>query len=166
MIFGGMVRIVRVGNDQQLATFRRLLRQYQEELPEDLRVLHLDAEIAGLTDRYAAGAMLMAEREDGSPVGCVVLHRSSDEDAEIKRLWVDPTARGLGAGRALVQAVIDLARMGGYRRVILDTHAGRLVAAYNLYRSMGFTECEPYGDADYACPTFLALPLHEEPATS
>lgn len=158
-MFFGMAEIVAVGTDRQrLETFERLIREYQAWLPADLRVPNLEDEICELIERYGAGALLLAY--DGElPAGCVVLSQRDAQTAEIKRLYVVPAARGSGIGRALVVAAIERARAGGHRRVVLDTHRSRLEAAYGLYRAMGFEECEAYGEADYACPTFLALSL-------
>ena len=43
--------------------------------------------------------------------------------------------------------------------VVLDTHAERLPAAYGLYLSLGFSDCDAYGTVDYACPTYMELRL-------
>ena len=158
-MFFGMAEILSVGSDRQrLETFERLIREYQAWLPADLRVPDLEEEIEQLTERYGADALLLAY-DEGRPAGCVVLSRRDAQTAEIKRLYVVPSARGSGIGRALVEAAIGLARSAGRRRIVLDTHRSRLEAAYGLYRALGFEECEAYGEADYACPTFLALSL-------
>jgi GNAT superfamily N-acetyltransferase len=154
-----MVEIVQVGSDAgRLGLFRRLLLDYQAGLIPELRVPNLEREICELPQRYREGALLLAF-QGAEPIGCVVLHRLDPRTAELKRLYVAPAARKAGAGRALSQAVIALARERGYGRLVLDTHRGELPAAYALYRSLGFVECEAYGEADYACPTFLELLL-------
>lgn len=158
-MFFGMAEILSVGADgQRLETFETLIREYQAWLPADLRVPNLEEEIEELNERYGAGDLLLAY-EGGRAAGCVVLSRRDAATAEIKRLYVVPAARGTGIGRALVNAAIERAREAGLRRVVLDTHRSRLEAAYGLYRALGFEECEAYGEADYACPTFLALSL-------
>ena len=158
MIFG-MVEIVSVGSDpRRLETFERLIYEYQAWLPEDLRVPDLDEEMRHLTERYGADSLLLAY-EGNKALGCVVLCRRDEQTAEIKRLYVDPAARGKGAGRGLVEAAIARARAAGHRRIVLDTHRSRLEAAYSLYRALGFKECDAYDEASYACPTFLALDL-------
>jgi len=155
----GMAEVVSVGADRQrLQAFERLVREYQAWLPEDLRVASLEDEIAQLIDRYGGESLLLGYVGDRA-AGCVVLHRRDPETAEIKRLYVAPAARGSGLGRALARAAIERAREAGMKRIVLDTHRSRLEAAYGLYRALGFRECEPYGEADYACPTFLALSL-------
>jgi GNAT superfamily N-acetyltransferase len=154
-----MAEIVSVGSDRQrLESFEHLICEYQAWLPEDLRVADLEEEVRHLTERYGAEGLLLAY-EGVRAVGCVVLCRRDAETAEIKRLYVVPSARGSGVGRALAEEAIARARTAGHRRIVLDTHRSRLEAAYALYRALGFEECAAYGTADYACPTFLSLEL-------
>ncbi|NMO03881.1 GNAT family N-acetyltransferase [Gordonia sp. TBRC 11910] len=69
--------------------------------------------------------------------------------AEIKRMWVDPTARGLGLARRLLGVAEDFIATSGRTAVVLDTHAS-LVEAIALYRSCGYAETTPYNDNPYA----------------
>lgn len=57
-------------------------------------------------------------------------------DCELEDLFVREEARGQGLGKALVQAVLDLARERGCRRVQLDVNEAN--RALELYRSFGF----------------------------
>jgi ribosomal protein S18 acetylase RimI-like enzyme len=52
-------------------------------------------------------------------------------------LWVDPSARRMGAGSALTDAVVDLARAAGAIRLLLDVADGN-AAAVALYEARGF----------------------------
>lgn len=60
---------------------------------------------------------------------------------ELAKLAVSPEAQGLGAGRALCEAVIDAARADGCKRLFLESNTG-LRPAIHLYRSLGFQEVE------------------------
>ncbi|TVY44079.1 Acetyltransferase [Lachnellula subtilissima] len=62
---------------------------------------------------------------------------------EVKRLFLTPASRGLGIGRALVEAVIAEAEKLGYEEMKLDT-LPRMVGAMKLYESVGFVETEGY----------------------
>lgn len=67
---------------------------------------------------------------------------------EVKRLYVPAVFQGLGIGRRkLVSALIAEARVRGYRRMRLDTHAPTMAKAIELYRRIGFVEIEPPPDA-------------------
>jgi putative acetyltransferase len=154
------IAAVAPGDAAALNEFRGLLVAYQENLPVDLRVPDLETELRTLPERYAApaGALLIAY--DGTDaIGCVAVKALDGRTAEIKRLYVVPSARRAGAGRALMEAAITFAREGGYARVVLDTQADHLAGAYRLYLSLGFVACDQYGPAEYANPTFMELVL-------
>ena len=99
--------------------------------------------------RPPRGAFLMAS-VDGDPVACGSLKTSAPGTAWIKRMWVASSARGLGLGRRMLDALEQQARELGLTIVQLETNR-RLVEAIQLYRSAGYVEvapfnAEPYGD--------------------
>ena len=57
----------------------------------------------------------------GKPVGCVGVRPVSDGACEMKRLYVEPVARGHGVGHTLALAAIRGAKELGYKRILLDT---------------------------------------------
>jgi GNAT superfamily N-acetyltransferase len=101
---------------------------------------------------------------DGQPAGRVALRRFDARSCEMKRMFVDPSFQGRGAGRALAERLIGEARTSGYSRMLLDT--GFLqVEAQNLYRSLGFTEIAPYyavSDTVRRGALFMELQLSDE----
>lgn len=55
--------------------------------------------------------------------------------------------RRRGAGRAILNHIIRVARERGYERLYLETGAPEaFVPARTLYASHGFTPCGPFGD--------------------
>ncbi|KIC48955.1 GNAT family N-acetyltransferase [Tateyamaria sp. ANG-S1] len=106
------------------------------------------------------GDILLAEME-GTVVGCAMYYPLAlDGVTEIKRVYVDPSARGTGAGRKLIETTMAHARADGYTRMVLDTME-RLTEAIALYERLGFKPCDPYYDVP---PAFLPhLRYYEHP---
>ncbi len=85
-----------------------------------------------------AGELLLARDIHGEPLGCVGLRPlPPDGCCEMKRLYVSPLGRGLGLGRALIDAIIGEARRIGYREIRLDT-LPTMVGAISFYKKAGF----------------------------
>lgn len=93
--------------------------------------------------------MFLLARDASGPVGCVAVRRLDDGDCELKRMYVDPAARGRGIGRGLVAAAERTALEFGATTLKMDTRAD-LVEARTLYTSCGFSEIPAYNDAWYA----------------
>lgn len=137
-----------------LDAVRGLLGTYRDEfgptVRENLRLQNFDAELDALPGRYTgpAGALLLAT-VDARPAGCVALRDLGGGVCEMKRLYIDPSARSLGLGKRLVAAILDRAEALGYRRMVLDS-TPEMSRAVALYRSFGFEEVEPYGESSHA----------------
>jgi ribosomal protein S18 acetylase RimI-like enzyme len=140
-----MLRVEPALTPAEIGVARGLFEEYAGTLGVDLCFQDFAGELAQLPGAYAApaGALLLA-REGGQYLGCVALRPLREaRAAELKRLYVRPSGRGRGAGRALTEAVLARARAAGYRLVRLDTLAG-MDAAQALYRELGFREIAPY----------------------
>jgi putative acetyltransferase len=92
----------------------------------------------------SAGAVCLLARLDGHPVGCVALGSLEDGIGEVKRMYVDPGARGHRIGRLLLERVEELAAARGHRLMRLETGTEQ-PEALQLYRSAGWREIPCYG---------------------
>jgi DNA-binding MarR family transcriptional regulator/N-acetylglutamate synthase-like GNAT family acetyltransferase len=149
-----------------MATVDRLLtRGLVEIAPEDPHSADaaacLDAYFAEIDERFETGfvfdeaepfdvadmvepeGLLLLARLDGRPVGCGALHLFPDGVADVKRMWVDPTARGLGLGRRLLDELEAEARRRGVRLLRLETNRV-LVEAIAMYRAAGFEQVDAF----------------------
>jgi ribosomal protein S18 acetylase RimI-like enzyme len=105
--------------------------------------LRLIQDVPGRVDRTT----VLVAVQDGRILGSVTLEEDGvvgDDDPEpeedashVRMLGVDPAARGMGVGRALMEASIERARARGKRFVTLRT-TELMEAASGLYASMGF----------------------------
>lgn len=85
----------------------------------------------------------------GTPIGCGGLKFHNEHPADLKRMWVAETARGLGVGRRLLTELEQRASEGGAGVVLLETNKS-LTEAINLYRTTGYTEIPSFNDEPYA----------------
>lgn len=144
---------------QDLRLARALFEEYAAWLNEDLCFQGFAQELATLPGAYAPprGRLLLAG-VPGDAFGCIGLRPLEDGVGEIKRLYVQPRARGASWGRRLAELVIDEARGIGYRELKLDTLA-RMASARRLYDSLGFAECAPYYVNPLGSPVYMSLAL-------
>jgi len=78
----------------------------------------------------------IAER-NGQIVGSVFVVAKSKRVAKLRLLLVEPSARGLGIGKRLVNEVVEFSRAAGYGKVVLWTQS-ELIAARAIYHAAGF----------------------------
>jgi DNA-binding MarR family transcriptional regulator/GNAT superfamily N-acetyltransferase len=127
------------------------LQQYFAELDRRFDIgfdpaLSLSAQLDEM--RPPAGVFLLATLRDEA-IGCGALKFHGDDPTELKRMWVAPSARGLGVGRRLLAELEARAVANGSTIVRLETNRS-LTEAIALYRSAGYREVDAFNDERYA----------------
>jgi DNA-binding MarR family transcriptional regulator/GNAT superfamily N-acetyltransferase len=95
-----------------------------------------------------AGLLLLAQIHEET-IGCGALKFHGTGPAELKRMWVAASARGLGVGRRILTELELHARQRGITVIRLETNR-RLTEAIHLYRSAGYAEVPAFNDEPYA----------------
>ena len=116
-----------------------LANMYELSPPE--QVFALD-----LSELRTADITFWSVWDGGNLIGCGALKALSPAHGEVKSMRTPAAARKLGAGRAVLEHIIAVARQRGYAKLSLETgtHAA-FEPAHALYRSRGFTVCGPFG---------------------
>lgn len=125
---------------------RRLLEAYLQEIAErfDVRIEQRGSASAGAGLAPPEGRFLVL-RVGGAARGCGGVRTIAPGVGEVKRMWIEPGARGSGLGRRLLTALEVAAVDLGHRELRLDTHVA-LGSAMGLYRAAGYREVPPYND--------------------
>lgn len=139
---------------------RELFQEYAQSLGVNLCFQNFEQELAGLPGHYAQpdGRLLLAEYEL-QLAGCVALHKWEDGICEMKRLYLRPSFRGKGLGRAIAEKIITDARSIGYRRMRLDTIEPLMKDAVEMYRKLGFREIAAYRPNPIVGAMYMELQL-------
>ena len=120
--------------------------------PESVYALDLNA----LMQPHVKFAVVRDSVGTAAGCGAVVL---TPEYGEIKRMYVQPSCRGQGAAKRLLDKLEDAARGAGVARMVLETGPAQ-PEALGLYERHGFTRCGPYGDyGDDPLSVFMHKPL-------
>lgn len=134
-------------SDESQACIRAYFRELQERIEGGFDpALTVSAHPEELVP--PSGWFLIA-RLDGEPVGCGGIKVTGAGVGEIKRMWIAPSARGLGLAKRLLQALEIRAADAGLDVLQLDTNRN-LLEARALYARNGYAEIARYNDNPYA----------------
>ena len=90
---------------------------------------------------------LMLAFMDNNACGIGCLKSINQEIGEVKRMYVNPSFRKIGASRAILQSIIQAAKETGYKKLRLDSPKF-MEAAHSLYRSFGFKDIPVYPEVE------------------
>jgi putative acetyltransferase len=159
-----ILRPIRPADDAAIAaTIRAVMTEHGASGPgfaiHDDEVDHMSRAYAGADARY-----YVVEHDGAVRGGGGFARLAGTEPAvatcELRKMYFQPPARGLGLGRALLELLLADMRAAGYRRCYLET-TRQMLAAQRLYRAAGFAPlCGPVGaTGHHGCDTFYARDL-------
>ncbi len=97
-------------------------------------------------EELSAGAnRLFAVKVDGKLMGCGGIRIAGRDYAEIKRIYVDPSSRGLGLAKAILNRLESESRSLGLLEMKLETGTSQ-PEAIRLFERCGYTQCPVFGD--------------------
>lgn len=146
-----MLQIIRVRTEADADDVRQLVAEYfdwlRDRYREDAAIItaywtkqDMPSQLRNLLALFAPPkADCLLARLNGAPVGVVMTKANSGDLCEMNRMFVRPTARGHGVGRALVSELLVVAKGLGYKRMMLAAGPHH-TEALALYRSLGFTD--------------------------
>jgi len=154
-----MIEYLHATSDEHYAAVATLFREYSEWLGIDLGFQKFEKELENLQQMYGlpvGGIILVKENE--AFIACAGIRKIEVATAELKRMYIRSSHRGLGIGRQLLAEAIELAKQCGYERIRLDTLSS-MQPAMQLYKSAGFKEIPAYYHNPHATAVFFEKEL-------
>lgn len=131
------IRTFRAGDLLMLAARQSILYEEEYGWGRPMEVLQGEVVTAFLRDFKPRREQCWIAERAGLMAGSVLLADAGDNIGQLRLLYVEPWARGLGIGQALVAGCVGFARQAGYGRVRLWTHSV-LTSARRIYEAAGF----------------------------
>jgi DNA-binding MarR family transcriptional regulator/GNAT superfamily N-acetyltransferase len=132
-----IIRTHRIGDLSWIAYRHAVLYSQEYGLNQGFERLGLEIVASFLKNYDVATERCWVAERSGEMAGCVFLVKRSKRIAQLRLLLVEPSARGLGIGKRLVEECIRFARETGYKKIVLWTH-DNLTAARAIYQKAGF----------------------------
>ncbi len=131
------IRTFRPGDMGMIAARQAILYEAGYGWGRPMEVLLGDVVTGFLRDFKPGREQCWVAERGGRMLGSVFLVDAGDGVAQLRLLYVEAEARGLGIGRALVDECVRFARATGYAKVTLWTHTV-LTSARKIYAAAGF----------------------------
>ena len=96
---------------------------------------------------FAPDITVFGARVLGELVGVGAMRKLDANHAELKAMHTLANSRGKGIGKAMVAHIENFAKAQGIKRLSLETGSNEpFKPARELYKSLGYEECEAFGD--------------------
>lgn len=124
----------------EITAMIHILDKYMGELyPAESNHL-VDVNTLALANVHFFGVKL-----DGQFVGCGAIMEQGNDYTEVKRIYLDPSARGHGLGRLIIERLVAESKSRGFRMMRLETGISQ-PEALGLFEACAFKRCGPFGD--------------------
>ena len=141
------------------AEYMDMLLEGDPSFAEYLKIQNYDDELKNISHKYGLpdGRMYLVYCDE-KLAGSIALRKLSNENCELKRLYIKPEFRRKGIAGELLRRLISDAREIGYQYMLLDT-LPFLQTAIGMYKRMGFYEIERYNDSPMDTSIYMKLDL-------
>lgn len=120
------------------------VQPYGVSAQDVMDIFHPDRSGGELAAKFGtADAMIFIARSQDRPAGCLAFDPFDDHTAELHKFFVDPSFRGKGIGRALMETALAEIERGRRRTVFIHT-TFYMKSAIAVYESFGFRPCLPF----------------------
>src|SRR4051795_3341525 len=107
----------------------------------------VDRDLGAIEKFQPPGGRIVLAFTEGHACGIGCLQQIGTDTAEIKRMFVEPSFRRAGVGRAILEHLMAAAQSAGYPCIRLDC-PDFMSAAHAMYRDQGFVDIEPYAESE------------------
>jgi ribosomal protein S18 acetylase RimI-like enzyme len=130
--------IVRDATNEDLGAIRELVHRCLAEFGLEMDYCSSDEDLLDLEATYGTGFFLAAFDHKGL-VATAGVHRESETEGKLRKMYIDYRFRGIGLGRRMLNECLARSRSMGLRTLRLET-THQMKVAQHLYESAGFEE--------------------------
>ena len=151
-----MISFLQVQTNEHKQYVKELFLEYMEYVRQNLLQEfgfdfevepYVEEDMKKLHNLLPPNGRLLLVQVDDQIAGVGALRQIGESMGEIKRMYIRPAIQSRGLGRKLLEGLIAEARQIGYTKLRLDV-GFYATSAEKLYRSVGFTEIDPYLESE------------------
>lgn len=132
------------------STIQELFKLIHQEYNFEVDFLGRDQDLVHIRQYYSVNknfSGVLIDSKSNTLMGSVGLKNKGNDVAELCRLYLLGSYRGLGLGKRLLLNAITIAKKLSYKKLVLETHSS-MVEAIALYEKLGFKEIPPFSSKD------------------
>jgi ribosomal protein S18 acetylase RimI-like enzyme len=139
-----MLKYIQPKNELQFNDAINLFSEYASSLNISLAFQNFSDELKIIQNMYGSpNGCLIIVYDDNKAIACAAYRKIGEDIAELKRMYIQPSYRGLKIGKTLLEMLCSSAVEHGFKYMRLDT-LDTMLPAIHLYRSNGFYDISAY----------------------